>query len=101
MECLICGGKKPKLIQSNRIQSFRDASEQCGDGLSEKLPEGELHFTCHRSCISTYCSKLHIEHCLRKRKVETCDAPPSPKKLRGKCALIFSKIAYSVVQDAQ
>ena len=89
MECLICGGKKPKLILSNQIQSFRDASEQRGDGLSEKLPEGELHFTCHRSCISTYCSKHHIERCLRKRKVETCDAPPSPKKLRGKCAFNF------------
>ena len=89
MECLICGGKKPKLIQSSRIQSFRDASEQRGDSLSEKLPEGELHLTCHRSCISTYYSKHHIEHCLRKRKVETCDAPPSPKKLRGKCAFNF------------
>ena len=47
MECLICGGKKPKLFQPNRIQSFCDASEQRGDGLSEKLPEGELHFTCY------------------------------------------------------
>ena len=89
-------GKKPKLIQSNRVQSFRDASEQHGDGLSEKFPKGELLFTCHRSCISTYCSKHHIELCLSKRKVETCDAPPSPKKLRGKCTLNFLQDWYGM-----
>ena len=42
MECLICGSKKPKLIQSTRVQSFQEASEQRGDGLSEKLPAGEV-----------------------------------------------------------
>ena len=88
MECLICGGKKPKLIQSARLQSFRQASEQRGDGLSEKLAEGELQFTCHKNCISTYCSKHHIEQYLRKRKVEPCDTP-SPKKLRGSCSFNF------------
>ena len=88
MECLICGSKKPKLIQSTRVQSFQEASEQRGDGLSEKLPAGELHFTCHKNCISTYCSKHHIERCLRKRKMETSDAP-SPKKLRGNCTFNF------------
>ena len=81
MECLICGGKKPKLIQSTRIQSFHEASKQRGDGLSEKLPKDELHFTCHKNCISTYCSKHHIEQYLRKRKADTCDASQSPKKL--------------------
>jgi len=42
MECIICGGKEAKLIQSTRIQSFHEASKQHGDGFSEKLPEVEL-----------------------------------------------------------
>ena len=33
-------------------EKFHEACEQHGDGVSEKLPDGELHFTSH-----TYCSK--------------------------------------------
>ena len=88
MECLICGSKKPELIRSSRIQSLHEASKQRGDGVSEKLSEGELHFICHMNFNSTYCSKHHIERYLRKRKVETCDTP-SPKRLRGTCTFNF------------
>jgi len=61
MECIICGGKEPSQPE------FR-VYMQRGDSLSEKLPEIELYFTCHRNCISTYCSKHHIEQYLRKHE---------------------------------
>jgi len=73
----------------SRIQSFQEASKQRGDGLSEKLPKGEWHFTCHMNCISTYCSKHHIERHLRKHKSEASSVSPSPKKLRRQCSFSF------------
>jgi len=102
MECLICGGKKPKLIQSTRIQSFHEASKQRGDGLSEKLPKDELHFTCHKNCISTYCSKHHIEWYLRKRKADIVHVMllKVPKNCEDTVVLIFFMIVCSVVRNA-
>ena len=54
------GARNQNLSSLPEFQSFHDASKQRGDGLSETLPEGELHFTCHKNCISTYCSDITL-----------------------------------------
>ena len=95
MECLIYGGKKPKLIQSARIQSFQEASKQRGDGLSEKLPKGESHFTCHMDCMSTQNITLRGKH-----KSKASSVSPSPKKLGGNAVSAFFKTVYSVARNA-
>ena len=91
--CIICESSKPQLMVSSRVASFRDASYQRGDGFSERLDEDVESFTCHKNCISTYCSKEHIKRHLRKRKSEETFAGPStsPKRLRRTVEFSFFK----------
>ena len=83
MACLICGSDKPVILKSTRIQSLKDASLKRGDGLSATLEQGATDFLCHRNCISTYCSKTHIERALKKFKLKD-DASSSTSTKRSR-----------------
>ena len=53
--------------------------------MSEKLPEASHAI----EIVLVLIVQTPIKCCLRKHKVETCHASPSPKKLRGKCTFNF------------
>lgn len=82
MECFFCQKKKPPLIKSSRSSGFREASRLRYDGLSEKLEEGADFILCHKNCVSSYCSKDHLQCLSRKRKTEELSVE-EPKRLRG------------------
>lgn len=80
--CLICESSKPKLTRSSRVQAVRNASQQRGDHLAEKLTDVSSFF-CHKNCISTYCSPDHIKRFLKKRKQEEPkETQPKTKRVR-------------------
>lgn len=84
MECFLCQSKKPPLIKSARISSFREASRQRDDGLNEKLEDDAEYILCHRTCMGSYCSKDHLQRLLKKRKKTDGQSEEEPKRLRGR-----------------
>jgi len=84
-KCIICGSSAPKLTDSARISAFRQASNQRGDDLAERLADDATTFWCHKNCMSTYCSPDHIQRLLKKRtESENPDSSEwSSKRLRS------------------
>ena len=83
MKCLVCGSSKPEPTTQKRVQSFRNASQQRGDGLADTLDKDATSFICHSSCVSSYCSKQHIQRHLKRKKKEESVAPNiSSKRFR-------------------
>jgi len=103
MECLICewGGKKPSIIESivfvtqvSNVEMVKVINFQKVDCTSHAIEIVLVHIGPNNISSAA----------LRKCKVETCDASPSPspQKNRGENALfIFFNVAYSVVRDAE
>lgn len=92
MSCLICGSTTPKLLNSSRVESLRNASRERKDGLSAKMDENATSFMCHINCVSTYTSKQHIKRHLRKRTREEASLSvpsTSSKRLRSSCDFNF------------
>ena len=84
MQCFICNGNNPPLVLSYRVESLWFASNQRGDGLAQILPEQTTKFTCHINCISTYCSKHHIQRFLKRRMSESeTDTSTDQKRMRS------------------
>lgn len=100
MECFFCQKKKPPLIKSSRSSGFREASRLRYDGLSEKLEEGADFILCHKNCVSSYCSKDHLQCLSRKRKTEELSVE-EPKRLRGSSSTFnFREHCFSVEKHA-
>ena len=93
-ECFICGSSTPGCTQSSRVQSLRQASSQRGDDVGARLPDDATSFLGHKNCISTYCSKHHIQRYLtNNRKHETdikCSPNESEKRLRRTSSFDFN-----------
>ena len=90
MQCFIYGGNNPPLITSYRIDSLRLASNERGDGLTQMLPENPTQFTCHRNCISTYCSKHHIKRFVKRRMLDSeTDTSTGKKRMRSDSSFEF------------
>ena len=68
--------------QSFRLRALKDASWERQDGLGETTHLGS--FSCHRSCLTSYTSKEHIQRILRKRKADEEDFETDTRRLRGK-----------------
>lgn len=85
--CIICQTSGLKsLILSSRVESFRIASRLRGDGVSDLLETDAESFRCHKNCISTYCSKDHIQRFLKRKNSgeKASDQSNAPKRLRGR-----------------
>ena len=92
MKCLVCGSSTPEPTTQKRVQSFRNASHQRGDGLADRLDKDATSFICHSSCVSSYCSKEHIQrHLKRKKKEESLAQNMSSKRMRRKSEFSFLK----------
>ena len=83
MSCFICKGVDGNFIQSTHIISIINASRQREDGHFHKIEEGTTHVTCHSNCLSTYCSKHHIERLFVKRQQTQCENSQTSKRLRS------------------
>ena len=88
-ECFFeCGNQSENLITSGatRIRSMIAASHQRGDNLHEELQvhlDEDLTFTikCHKSCVSSYTSRTHIQHQVVGVKPRLKREPPPLKRL--------------------
>ena len=89
MTCFFCGGVEGKLIQSSRIPTVIESSRLRGEGLLDKIVEGTINIECHSNCISTYCSKHHIERLLSKRQSSGSDKSKGTKRLRSQTCFNF------------
>jgi len=92
--CIICRSTAPILTNSAKISAFRQASDQHGDDLAERLADDATTFWCHKNCITTYCSPDHIQRFLKRMKEIDCDNPhsyrSSSKLLRSSIEGIFN-----------
>ena len=73
--CLFnCSNPSAKLITCGvgRIETVKTCSIRRGDSIHSKL-EGLQSFRCHKSCVSTYTSELHIKRYLSKRTHKVTD----------------------------
>ena len=90
--CFICGEKgKSILKETGRIDSIREASIQRDDNLHCKLGEN-VTVSCHTNCLSTYCSRHHIERQLKRAASSSSNdskAQQQSKRLRG-CSNMFN-----------
>jgi len=84
--CIICRSTAPILTNSANISAFRQASDQRGDDVTERLADDATTFWCLKNCISTYCSPDHIQRFLKRMKEIDSDNPhsygSSSKRLR-------------------
>ncbi len=77
-----------------RIKSIIAASKERGDELHTDLEvalerDNNHTITCHRNCVSTYCSKLKIQRLLKSRARSSSEPPPA-KRTRRKTSTEFS-----------
>ena len=95
-----CGNQSENLITSGatRIRSIITASHQQGDNLHEELQvhlDEDLTFTikCHKSCVSSYPSRAHIQrHVVGvKRRLER-EPPPLKRLCRSELSSFVSKL---------
>jgi len=50
--CIMYGSTAAIFTNSARISAFRQASDQRGDNLAERLADDAITFWCHKNCIS-------------------------------------------------
>ena len=95
-----CENTSTNLINcgSGRIATIRKCSIRRKDGLIKKL-DGLDSIKCHKNCVSTYASDLHIKRFLSKQ--EHAEEIPRKKKLVGQLCLTSSSknIACFVVKS--
>ena len=60
-----------------KTSAFRQASDQRGDDLAERLADDATAFWCHKNCISMYWSPDHIQRFLTRIKESDSDNPDS------------------------
>ena len=92
-----CANKSEKLIESslNRIETVIKCSKAYGDNLYKSLErslEEDKGFTinCHKSCVSTYTSKEHVQRHLKRVNQEKPSSSIPRKKTRLSSEDIFS-----------
>jgi len=89
--CIIYGSTAPIFTNFARISAFRQASDQLGDDLAERLADDATTFPCHKNCIR---SPDHIQRFLKRMKESDSDNPNSSgssfKRLRSSTEGMFN-----------
>lgn len=85
-------------IGSKRLQTVIESSKQRGDDLHLILEsaDNKKEFYCHKDCISTYTSKFHIKHSLKRRGKDIIDLPSPPKRSRRSSSDCFDFLSKCI-----
>ena len=76
-------------VSPDRVRAIIAASRIRGDDLYEKLTE-DAKVCCHRSCVSTYTSKTHIERLKKRNFKQGTSGEPERKRTHQSEENVFS-----------